>query len=92
MAAETPYEIRCLHCDTSFAAETKACVHCGRPLRSGLAGLLSGAQPMGESSEPLGEPQEGEGVEGFQLRSRNIVWVVTAILAAVLSGLRSCGG
>ncbi len=92
MSAESPYEVRCLHCNTSFAPETTVCVHCGRPLRGGLAGLLAGTQQrVGESMEPLGEPDDDE-LDDVQVRGRNLVWVGMAIMMAVLSALRSCAG
>jgi hypothetical protein len=29
------YEVRCYQCETSFAPETRRCIHCGAPLARG---------------------------------------------------------
>jgi len=86
MAASNYYEIRCENCKTSFPPETKRCIHCGGPLGAGLGRLLaSGRAPAGAPAEE--EPAEEQ--VPFQ-RGRSIVWVVTAVIALLLSALRSC--
>ena len=85
MAASNYYEVRCENCKTSFPPETKRCIHCGAPLGAGLGRLLaSGRAPAGAPAEEVAEEEVP-----FQ-RGRSIVWVVTAVIALVLSALRSC--
>lgn len=84
MAEPTYYEVRCPNCNTSFPPETKRCIHCGGPVGGGLRGWLA----AGGSHSPAEEEQE-EAELPFQ-RGRNIVWVVTAVIALVLSMLRAC--
>jgi hypothetical protein len=84
MAASNYYEIRCENCKTSFPPETKRCIHCGGPLGTGLGRLLT-------SSRAPGAPAEDEDdVEIPFQRGRNVIWVVTAGIALVLSMLRAC--
>ena len=81
------YEVRCESCRTSFPPETKRCFHCGGPLGPGLGALLRPAS--------LGAQEEAEaegGGEILQSRGRNLLWVVTAVLALGVSLLRSCMG
>jgi hypothetical protein len=86
MSASSYYEVRCASCNTSFPPEAKRCIHCGGPLGTGLGRLLSsGRMPSGVPAE---EEAADEAVP-FQ-RGRSIVWVVTAVVALVLSALRSC--
>jgi hypothetical protein len=86
MSAPSYYEVRCANCNTSFPPETKRCIHCGGPLGTGLGRLL-GSRPA-----PAGLPRDEDAADDelpFQ-RGRSIVWVVTAVIALVLSALRSC--
>ena len=85
MAETTYYEVRCPNCNTSFPPETKRCIHCGGPLGGGLRGFLAAA---GAGPSPA-EAEQEEAELPFQ-RGRSIVWVVTAVIALVLSMLRSC--
>jgi hypothetical protein len=85
MAEPSYYEVRCPSCNTSFPPETKRCIHCGGPLGSGVGRWLAAAR---SGTSPAEEEQE-EAELPFQ-RGRNIVWVVTAVIALVLSALRSC--
>lgn len=87
MSASNVYEVRCENCGTSFPPETKRCIHCGGPLGTGLAQLLSAVRGPGEPAQEAEEEAELP----FQ-RGRSIVWVVTAVVALVLSALRSCQG
>ena len=85
MAESTFYEVRCENCKTSFPPETKRCIHCGGPLGGGLGRLfVSGRAP---ADAPPDDPAD-EGVP-FQ-RGRNLMWIVTAVIALVLSALRNC--
>ncbi len=77
------YEVRCESCRTSFPPETKRCFHCGGPLGPGLGRLLRPAALGAEEAE-------AEGGEILQSRGRNLLWVVTAVLALGVSLLRSC--
>jgi len=85
MAASNFYEIRCENCNTSFPPETKRCIHCGGSLGAGLGRVFtSGRAPAEAQSE-----DEAEANVPFQ-RGRNILWVVTAVLAVAMSALRAC--
>ena len=85
MAASNFYEVRCERCKTSFLPETKRCIHCGGPLGGGLsAWIRPGAAPNEPAAEPGGE--EGR----VQMPGRNLLWVVTAVLALGVSLLRAC--
>ncbi len=76
-----PYEVRCHHCDTSFAPGTKQCVHCGR--RVGRAVPIVEVGP--------GPPIEGSDDEEFRPSAgRSAVWIVTAILMLIGSAMRAC--
>lgn len=85
MAASNFYEIRCERCNTSFPPETKRCIHCGGPLGTGLGRLFTSARPPAEAAPD----EEAEQQVPFQ-RGRNLIWVVTAVIALVMSALRSC--
>lgn len=89
MATSNVYEVRCERCQTSFAPETKRCIHCGAPLGRGLGALLRpGAAPSGRAAEPDLEAEVEE--EGLQVPGRNLLWIVTAVLAIGVSLLRAC--
>jgi hypothetical protein len=79
------YEVRCERCRTSFAPETKRCIHCGGPLGRGIGTLL---RPAAAQSEPAGEPGDEE--EVLQVPGRSLLWIVTAVLALGVSLLRAC--
>jgi hypothetical protein len=85
MADTTYYEVRCPNCNTSFPPEAKRCVHCGGPLGGGLRGWIT----LGGGAPSPAEEEQAEAELPFQ-RGRNVVWVVTAVIALVLSMLRSC--
>jgi hypothetical protein len=86
MAEPTYYEVRCPNCNTSFPPETKRCIHCGGPLGGGMRGWIAVARGGGPSPA---EEEQAEAELPFQ-RGRNIMWVVTAVIALVLSMLRAC--
>lgn len=73
---QTPYEVYCYHCQVTFAAGTRRCVHCGRRLgsrgRAEAAGLEASEVP-----EDVAEPGLGRRLGGMSL------WVLIAIGAAL---------
>jgi uncharacterized protein with PIN domain len=76
-----PYEVRCLRCNTSFAPETRRCIHCGGPV-----GRRAAAAPRGVLDEAVDE-------EEIQLRlapARFALWAATLLIAVVASLLRTC--
>ena len=78
------YEIRCYHCNTSFAPGTRSCVHCGRRL---------GRTPPLEVAFGPEFAQAPGGAEDGELRSspaRGVIWVVSALVALAGSMLRMC--
>jgi hypothetical protein len=77
MAASNFYEVRCENCRTSFPPETKRCIHCG--------GLIGGRLRLGAGAE---NDQESE--SPVPSRARNLLWLVTAVVAVVMSVLRNC--
>ncbi len=83
MAASNFYEVRCENCRTSFPPETKRCIHCGGPIGGGplrwlpAAGAPAGAGAGDEEAVP-------------QSRARTVLWLVTAVIAVVMSLLRNC--
>jgi hypothetical protein len=83
MAASNFYEVRCESCRTSFPPETKRCIHCGGSLGSGLGRWAPGAAPAGAGA---GDDEEALPPS----RARNLLWLVTAVLAVVMSVLRNC--
>jgi hypothetical protein len=85
MAASNYYEVRCENCKTTFPPETKRCIHCGGPLGTGLGRIFtSGRAPMEATPD-----EDADDLMPFQ-RGRSVMWVVTAVIAVVLSALRSC--
>jgi hypothetical protein len=82
----SPYEVRCPRCNTSFAPETRRCVHCGGPVGRSLA--LRGAASRGGGAQEAAQDEEE-----VQLRfapARSALWVATLLVAAVASLLRTC--
>ena len=95
MSENETYEVRCERCQTSFAAEWKQCVHCGGPLGRGR---IFGALTRRREPDPVGghmpspfEPDEGAEEVELQSRGRNLIWVITAVIAMLMSALRACG-
>jgi hypothetical protein len=85
MEASNFYEVRCESCRTSFPPETKRCIHCGGPIGGGLGRWLpGGAAPAGASAE------DGEEASPASSRARTVLWLVTAVIAVVMSALRNC--
>jgi len=81
------YEVRCYQCETSFAPETRRCVHCGAPLarRRRVVATGEGFDPVhGAEDEPA---EEGE---ILARGPRALIWVVIALVTAIVSLLRTC--
>ncbi len=79
---QTPFEVYCYHCQASFAAGTRRCVHCGQ--RLGGAPKRPEALLAAEAHEAeIAEPSIGRRVGGISL------WVLIAVGAAIT---RMCGG
>ncbi len=79
---QTPFEVYCYHCQASFAAGTRSCVHCGR--RMGGAPKRPEALLSAEVAEATApEPSVGRRLGGISL------WVLIAVGAAIT---RMCGG
>ena len=87
MSKDIIFEVRCYQCGTSFAPETRRCVHCGSPLEKGRQ-VVSAAErfdpDQGAEDHP---PEEGE---LLSRGPRTAVWVVVALVTAVASMLRTC--
>ena len=78
------YEVRCEACQSSFAPETKRCVHCGAPLGQGLLGQLVARRAV-DPADPI------EGEEGPpDMPGRRPLWMVAVVLAVLGSLLRNC--
>ena len=85
MATSNFYEVRCEHCRTSFPPETKRCIHCGGPLGGGLGVSF---RPGAAAQQPASESEAEE--ETLQVPGRNLLWIVTAVLALGVSLVRAC--
>ena len=84
MPASNFYEVRCENCRTTFPPEAKRCIHCGGPLgESPLRWLAAGGAPAGATPEDDEEALPSS-------RVRNVLWLVTAALAVLMSVLRNC--
>jgi ribosomal protein L37E len=81
------YEVRCERCRTSFAPETRRCVHCGAPLAKARR-VVSTA----EGFDPVHATEDGPAEDGELLARgpRTAIWVVIALVTAVASMLRTC--
>ena len=80
------YEVRCYHCNCSFAPGTKQCIHCGQRLgiQSPLELALGAARGRGGSADAQREELQAPGF------ARIALWVASAGLALGLSLLRTC--
>lgn len=80
------FSVRCENCQTTFAAQTRQCVHCGAALGGrrrvvfAPPDLTGGGSASGEDSAGEGAPQKG----------RTLVWIASALAAAGLSMLQRC--
>ncbi len=82
------YEVRCEHCQASFAPGTRQCVHCGRRLGRGRRHAAVPTSPVDMHLELETEPEEVE----IKRRSAmgSIFTTVTVALAILASLYRSC--
>ena len=87
MSKDIVYEVRCYQCETSFAPETRRCIHCGAPLEKGRR-VISAAE--GFDPNPVAEDQASEESEVLGKGPRTAIWVVVALVTAVASMLRTC--
>lgn len=100
MVPDRIVEVRCERCQSSFAPETRRCIHCGG--RLGPARAL-GAPPPEQAALrprviPAAGPPPGPGTaadtpdeeEPLPSTARNLIWAVTAILLIVGSMLGRC--
>ena len=84
---QTPYEVRCESCQTTFPVGTRRCVHCGsrlgrRPRPVGPRGpFMEGAYEAEEESEESG---------GSVIRAA--LWALSVGLAILGSMFRVCQG
>lgn len=88
MSKDIIYEVRCHQCQTSFAPETRRCIHCGAPLARGrrMVSTAGGFDP-GQLTEDQQQEEEGE---LLSRGPRMAIWVVVALVTAVASLARSC--
>jgi hypothetical protein len=82
VSKEPVIEVRCEQCQTSFAPETRRCVHCGSPL-SGRRRIVA----VPDDFDPDRSPEEEELLTRGPKRA---IWVVAALLTAAASMLRTC--
>ena len=100
MTNTTVFEVRCDHCNTSFAPGTKHCVHCGRRITGGLIAALGAASGTAsddsmanEASGPFrpGPLHDDDEEEAQTLGGgRSPVWILTALFLVVSAVLRGC--
>lgn len=81
------YEVRCYRCGTSFAPETRRCVHCGAPLEKGRR-VVSTGEPVDPGRVAEDHPPDED--ELLSRGPRTAIWVVVALVTAVASMLRNC--
>jgi uncharacterized OB-fold protein len=77
------YEVRCERCGTSFAPETRRCIHCGGPVGRGY--VVGSFASEGDVAAGRESP-----VADLPARIRNPLWVLTVILAVAVSVVRTC--
>ena len=82
VSKEPVIEVRCEQCQTSFAPETRRCVHCGAPLSK-----RRWVPEVAEGFDPDRSPEEEELLTKGPKRA---IWVVAALVTAVASMLRTC--
>lgn len=82
MSKEIVYEVHCVSCRTSFAPETRRCVHCGAPLAKG--------RPVASAAEEFDPDRPMEEGEPIAKGPKTAIWVAMALLTAVASALRTC--
>lgn len=100
--SQTPYEVYCHNCHTSFAVGTRKCVHCGNRIGSVRRGPAGGLIPIPdtlhpESAQPNDPHQEGEVDEGIgPSLARRLgglgIWILLALGATVMRMCEGSGG
>ena len=94
LGPQTPYEVHCYNCQTSFAVGTKQCVHCGgrigrSPLRERVADASMRPAP-GPIDAELAEEEESPAEMSIGRRLGGLaVWIVLVLGATVM---RLCEG
>jgi len=77
---QTPFEVYCYHCQSTFAVGTRRCVHCGQPIggRAARPGREATAEVQAGTAaeDELVEPSIARRIGGTSL------WVLIAIAAA----------
>ena len=86
--AQTPYEIYCDNCHTSFAVGTRTCVHCGNRLGRTRRGPTA-AGPMPDSYLPEEEEEEAVSLSVARRMGGLGIWILLALGATLM---RLCGG
>ncbi len=88
---QTPYEVYCYNCRTTFAAGTRSCVHCGNRILSNGPGPASGSMQDILHPDDEGEGEdEGEVGESFGKRLASMgVWILIVVGASLM---RLCNG
>ena len=84
---QTTFEVYCDNCETSFAAGTKTCIHCGHRIGRSRLGPLGQGGPIPDLAHPDEEEEAGESL-GRRLASM-AVWVLIVLGASLM---RFCGG
>jgi len=80
---QTPYEVYCYRCHTSFPVGTRRCVHCGGPV-----GQRAQARELRPRLPELHDEDLGEAVAGRRLAGMGL-WILLAIGATLY---RVCAG
>ena len=84
---QTPFEVYCYNCQTSFAVGTRTCVHCGHRIGSVRPGPEGGVIPNlldpVEEEEEVVAPSLGRRLGGVG------IWVLIAVGATLM---RLCEG
>lgn len=83
---KTPFEVYCHHCQTSFAAGTRTCIHCGN--RIGKMHRVPAGEVVPDVIHPA-EEEEGAELSLGRRMGGLAVWVVIAVGATLL---RLCEG
>ena len=84
---QTPFEVYCYDCQTSFAAGTKRCVHCGGRIGRAQTRLMPGSMP--DVGHPDDEAEEEAGESLPKRLASMAVWVLIVLGASLM---RLCGG
>ncbi len=92
--SESPYEVRCHHCDVSFPVGTKTCLHCGERVGGGPFFRI-GTDPtesVFEQEPVFGEAEAAEEPDAPRRPFRfgvTMIWLAALVLSAAQ---RACQG